>query len=101
MAIFLKSIDFAVWKIVEHPYTSPSADYSLWSDEEKKMANLNAKAMNALYCAIDQNEFNRISICESAYDICHSLEVIHEGTNRVKEAKDLIFSSEIRAIQNE
>ena len=87
MAIFLKSIDFAVWKIVEHPYTSPSADYSLWSDEEKKMANLNAKAMNALYCAIDQNEFNRISICESAYDIWHSLEVIHEGTNKVKEAK--------------
>ena len=55
--------------------------------KKRRWSNLNAKAMNALYCAIDQNEFNKISICESAYDIWHSLEVIHEGTNKVKEAK--------------
>ena len=43
--------------------------------------------MNALYCAIDQSEFNHISVCTIAHDIWHSREVIHEGTNRVKEAK--------------
>ena len=43
--------------------------------------------MNALYCAIDQSEFNRILVCSTAHEIWHSLEIIYEGTNQVKEAK--------------
>ena len=70
-----------------NPYTPPKTDYTTWTDEAKRQANLNAKAMNALYCALDQNEFNRISFCNTASDIWQSLEVIHEGTDRVKEAK--------------
>ena len=85
--IFLQAIDILVWKIVESPYVPPSADFENWTDEAKRKANLNAKAMNALYCAIDQAEFNRISVCSTAHDIWHSLEVIHEGTSKVKEAK--------------
>ena len=63
MMIFLQAIDILVWKIVESPYVPPSADFENWTDEAKRKANLNAKAMNALYCAIDQAEFNRISPC--------------------------------------
>ena len=48
---------------------------------------MNARAMNALYYAIDENEYNRISTCELAYEVYHSLEILHEGTNKVKEAK--------------
>ena len=87
MTIFLQAIYFLVWHIVESPYTPPTTEYANWTDEAKRKAILNAKAMNALYCAIDQNEFNRISICNTAHDIWHSLEVIYEGTNEVKEAK--------------
>ena len=43
--------------------------------------------MNALYCAIDENEYNRISTCETTYEVQHSLDILHEGTNKVKEAK--------------
>src|SRR5436853_7780886 len=43
--------------------------------------------MNDLFCALDKNEFNRISTCKSAHDIWHILEVTHEGTSRVKESK--------------
>ena len=43
--------------------------------------------MNALFYALDKNEFNRVSICETAFDIWHILEVTHEGTSRVKESK--------------
>ncbi|KAL5578208.1 hypothetical protein UlMin_019907 [Ulmus minor] len=32
-------------------------------------------------------EFNRIRTCKMAKDIWHTLEVIHEGTNQVKESK--------------
>ena len=51
------------------------------------MAQLNAKAMNILYCALDANEFNCISTCISAKKIWDRLEVTHKGTNQVKESK--------------
>ena len=40
-----------------------------WDEVDKKMAQLNAKAINILYCALDANEFNRISTCMSAKKI--------------------------------
>ena len=58
-----------------------------WNKLEKKTFALNAKAMNALFCALDKNEFNRVSICETAFDIWHTLEITHEGTSRVKDSK--------------
>ena len=58
-----------------------------WKDLEKKTFSLNAKAMNALFYALSKNEFNRISLCETAHEIWHTLEVTHEGTNKVKESK--------------
>ena len=58
-----------------------------WKDLEKKTFSLNAKAMNALFYALSKNEFNRISLCETAHEIWHTLEVTHEGTNRVKESR--------------
>ena len=52
-----------------------------------KRCSNNAKAIHILYCALDVNEFNRISICEIAKEIWDKLEVTHEGTNQVKESK--------------
>ena len=69
MMIFLQAIDILVWKIIESPYEPPSTDFDNWTDEAKRKANLSAKAMNALYCAIDQGEFNQISVCSTTHDI--------------------------------
>ena len=91
MTIFLKSIDFSVWNMVQEEYTPPTSDYEYWTNDAKKEATLNARAMNALYCAIDENEYNRISTCETAYEVWHSLEILHEGTNKVKEAKNSVL----------
>ena len=38
-------------------------------ENDKKMAQLNAKAINILYYALDVNEFNRISTCTLAKEI--------------------------------
>ena len=56
-----------------------------YNEDDKKLASMNAKAMNILYCALERNEFNRISTCINAHDIWHLLEITHEGTNQVKE----------------
>ena len=52
-----------------------------YSEEDKKLASMNAKAMNILYCALERNKFNRISTCINAHVIWYLLEVIHEGTD--------------------
>jgi hypothetical protein len=48
---------------------------------------LDSKAMNALFCAMDKNEFNRVSTTTSSHQIWHTLEVTHEGISKVKEIK--------------
>ena len=58
-----------------------------WNDLENKVFSLNTKAMNALFCALDKNEFNRVSLCETTFDIWRALEITHEGTSRVKDSK--------------
>ncbi|MFA1236654.1 hypothetical protein, partial [Klebsiella pneumoniae] len=65
----------------------PTSDFSQWTNNEKKNASLDAKAMNALYCAVNKVEFNRISQCTTAHEIWHTLLVTHEGTSKVKESK--------------
>nr|XP_029122333.1 girdin-like [Elaeis guineensis] len=51
------------------------------------MAQLNAKAINVLYCSLNVHKFNRISTCISAKEIWDKLDVTHEGTSQVKESK--------------
>ena len=43
--------------------------------------------MNALFCALNKEEFNHMSTATSANQISHTLQVTHEGTNKVKESK--------------
>lgn len=101
MMIYIQSIDYNIWKIIEYgPYvptktikidekldqTIPKAREEYDEDDRRKLS-LNAKAKNLLYCALYRNEFNRISTCDSAYDIWLALEVTHVSTNKVKETK--------------
>ena len=65
MKIYLQSLNYELWNIVEALYTKPTTNYNAWSDDQKihqkKNANLDAKAMNALFCALTKEEFNRVS----------------------------------------
>ena len=63
MRIFLISMDFELWNIIKNDFQKSSLPMNDWNDLEKKTFTLNAKAMNALFCALDKNEFNRVSIC--------------------------------------
>ena len=53
--------------------------------------------MNALFCALYKNKFNRVSICEMVFDIWHTLEITHEGTSIANESKInlLIYTYEL------
>ena len=78
MKIFIQALDYNMWSIIVNgPYTptriidgvESTKPEKEWDEVDKKIAQLNAKAMNILYCALDANEFNHISICMSAKKI--------------------------------
>lgn len=96
MRIYIQATDYEVWKVIVGGPFRPTKtvnevvvdkEEKEWDENDLKGVQLNAKAMNMLYCALDPAEFNRISACESAKEIWDKLEVTHEGTNQVKESK--------------
>ena len=87
MKIYLQSLNYELWNIVEVPYTKPTTNYDAWNEEQKKPINLETKAMNALFCALNKEEFKRVSMTRSANQIWQILQVTHEGTNKVNESK--------------
>ncbi|VFQ74023.1 unnamed protein product [Cuscuta campestris] len=52
----------------------------------KKVENY-AKAINMLYCAVNPDDYRKISCCTTAKEMWDKLEVTYEGTNQVREAK--------------
>ena len=83
----MQSSGFDIWNVIQREYTTPAGEYSTWSNTQKLDATSNAKAMNILICALDRNEFNRVSMCTSGYEKWRTLKVTHEGTNKVKLSK--------------
>src|SRR4051812_27623579 len=78
IGIYLQSFNLEIWQIVEFAYTPPTTPIDEWSTNDKKLMQTNAKAINALFCALEKNEFNRVSNCKTAHEIWHILEVAHE-----------------------
>ena len=91
MKIFIQASDYNIQNIiVNDPYIPTHIIKNIvtlkskidWDDNDKKMVQLNAKAINVLYYALDVGEFNRISTCTSAKKNWDRLEVTHKGTNQ-------------------
>jgi hypothetical protein len=103
MSFFINAIDFDLWTIIENGYEPPmvevngvsiSKQRAIYTREEKRKAELNAKAVNALFCALSPTEYNRVCTCRTAKEIWDKLEVTHEGTENVKESKVDILNQE-------
>jgi len=55
--------------------------------EITKRETLDVKTIYSLYCALSPTEYNIISSCETAKEICDRLHITYEGTYRVNETK--------------
>ncbi|XP_041003861.1 uncharacterized protein LOC121249203 [Juglans microcarpa x Juglans regia] len=96
MRAFLKSVDERVWvsitkgwrepvTIIEGVQTPKGVDN--YSREEISECGWNSKGLNAIFMAVSQEEFKRISMCENCKEAWDILEVTHEGTKAVKNSK--------------
>ncbi|GAV73239.1 LOW QUALITY PROTEIN: DUF4219 domain-containing protein/UBN2 domain-containing protein, partial [Cephalotus follicularis] len=96
MTIFIQALDFNLWDIIidgpELPHIISQEGIktlklrSSYTDDDRKKVQLNAKAKYVIICALNSNEFNRVSSCATA-KMWDRLEVTYEGTNQVKDAK--------------
>ncbi|KAL1218238.1 hypothetical protein V5N11_000865 [Cardamine amara subsp. amara] len=103
MQSFISSIDGDAWNSVLTGYKDPLiADAqgnispkvrSLWSPEELKKDTSNAKALNAIYNAIDVGQFRMISSYKTAKEVWEALETTYEGTSKVKQTKLIMLKS--------
>ena len=66
MRDFLRSLDEKVWQVVEIGYTKPKEVPTNWDEAKIKAANFNSRALNALFSAVTNEEFKKISSTKTA-----------------------------------
>ncbi|VFR01646.1 unnamed protein product [Cuscuta campestris] len=66
--------------------TVPKTEDEFDAEDIKKVENY-AKDINMLYCAVNPDDYRKISCCTTAKEMWDKLEVTYEGTDQVREAK--------------
>ncbi|GAV70627.1 UBN2 domain-containing protein [Cephalotus follicularis] len=104
MTIFIQSLDYNLWDLIVDGLNLPTVTLengdvvpkprNIYDDNDRRRVQIDANAKHIIICAINSNDFNRISSCISAKEMWDRLEVTYEGTNQVKEAKISILVHE-------
>ena len=87
MRAFLQPLDEKVWQAVEIGWTKPKEASADWDNAKIKVANFNNRALNALFSAVTNEEFKKISSTETAKEAWTILQTTYEGTKAVKDLK--------------
>ena len=87
MRAFLRSLDKNVWQAVEIGQTKPTEASADWDDAKIKAANFNSRALNALFSAVTNEEFKKISSTESIKEAWIILQTTYEETKAIKDSK--------------
>ena len=87
MRAFLQSLDEKLWQAVEIGWTKPTKAPADWDDAKIKAENVNSRALNALFSAVMNEEFKKISFTEIAKEAWTILLTTFEGTKAVKYSK--------------
>ena len=65
MRVLLQSLDEKVWQAVEIGWTKPKEALADWDEAKIKAANFNSRALIALFSAVTNEEFKKISSIET------------------------------------
>ena len=87
MRAFLQSLDENVWQAVEIGWTKPKEVPADQDEAKIKAVNFNSRALNALFSALTNEEFKKISFTEIAKETWTILQTTYEGTKAVKDSK--------------
>ena len=87
MHAFLLAIDETVWDSIENGYVRPTTAKFKWEKATFALANANSKAINAIFCGVSIDEFQRILLLKTTKDAWTILETTYDGTKKVKDTK--------------
>ena len=87
MRAFLQSLDENVWQVVEIGWTKPTEAPVDQDDAKIKVVNFNSRALNALFSAVTNEEFKKISSTETVKEAQTILQKTYEGIKAVKDSK--------------
>ena len=69
MRALLQSLDEKVWQAMEIGWTKPKEAPTNWDDAKIKVANFNNRALNALFSAVTNGEFKKMSFTEIVKEV--------------------------------
>ena len=82
MRAFLQSLNEKVWQAVEIGWTKPKEAPADWDEAKIKVANFNSRALNALFSAVTNEEFKKISYTKIAKEAWTVLQTTYEGDRK-------------------
>ncbi|KAI3464784.1 hypothetical protein Pfo_021447 [Paulownia fortunei] len=104
----LEGTNYSYWKVKMRAFIKSQKEEVLkpenqWNTEEEKIANYNSNALNAIFSAVDVDQFKLIATCDSAKEAWTALQTTYEGTAIVMEKSETIvtFNAKLCDIANE
>ena len=83
----MQSLDKKVCQAIEIGWTKPKKALADWDEAKNMAANFNSRALNALFSALTNEEFKKISSIQIAKEAWTILQTTYEGTKAVKDSK--------------
>ncbi|CAM8975427.1 unnamed protein product [Rhodiola kirilowii] len=109
MKAFIKNVDEKAWRSVLTGWKPPllatdegrivPKPETEWSEQEERLAMGNAKALNAIFSAVDESIFKLILNCESAKEAWDTLSTHFEGTDKVKQSMIQMLTSRFEELK--
>ena len=86
---------------VEIGWTKPTEVPANWDDAKIMATNFNSRALNALFNAVTNEEFKKISSIETAKEALTILQTMYKGTKVVKDSKLQRLTTSFKEIKME
>ena len=83
----MQSLDEKVWQAVKIGWVKLKEALIDWDEVKIKAANFNNIALNALFNAVTNEEFKKISLTKTAKEAWTILQTTYEGTKAIKDLK--------------
>ena len=101
MRAFLQYLDEKMWQVVEIGQTKPIEVLADQDDAKINAANFNSRALNALFSAVMNEQFKKISSIETVKEVWIILQTTYEGTKAVKDSKLQRLTTSFKEIKME
>ena len=90
-----------MWQAIEIGWTKPKEAPADWDDAKIKAANFNSRALNAIFNAVTNEEFKKISSTKTVKEVWIILQTTYEGTKAIKDSKFQRLTTSFKEIKME